>query len=147
MNENKNISLSFDFDGTIELPSIKEYARELIIKGYDVWITTTRFGDDALYKAEYHTTHHVDETNFELFDLIKDIGLPLEKVHFTNMDNKWPYLKENNFVWHIDDDWTENKMILKNCSPTKAISSFGSPNWKQKCERIIKIYKKNLLKI
>ena len=53
------------------------------------------------------------------------------------MDDKWPFLKfHDDFLWHIDDDWIENKNILK-YTKTKAISSLGA-NWKSKCERLIK---------
>jgi hypothetical protein len=71
-------------------------------------------------------------------EMMKDIkGIPPERVHFTDMDDKWPFLKFfGDFLWHLDDDWIENKDILKN-TQTKAISSIGA-NWKSKCERLIK---------
>ena len=130
--------LSFDFDGTIENKHIKEYARQLIEKGHEVWIVTSRYGDDELYKKFFHTTTHVDLTNNDLWDLAKEIGIPKERIHFTNMEDKWKFLKDKGFLWHIDDDWVENRQILNNCKPTKAVSSFGNPNWRAKCQRLIK---------
>jgi len=44
--------------------------------------------------------------------------------------------KDKDFVWHLDDNWVENNMILKN-TKTKGINSLCS-SWKQKCERILK---------
>jgi len=134
----KKYTVSFDFDGTLELKPIQEYARELMTRDWvEVWITTTRWGDDEKYKKFYLTTTNVDLTNNDLWEVAADLGIPRERIHFTNMENKWPYIKTKNFVWHIDDDWVENRQIL-NRTKTKAISSFGNPNWKGKCERILR---------
>jgi len=129
--------LSFDFDGTIELKPIKEFARELIEKGHEVWIVTSRFGDDEKYKKFFQTTINVDLTNNDLWELAEEIGIPKEQIHFTDMQNKCDFLKGKGFLWHIDDDWVENRQILDNCAPTKAISSWGNPNWERKCRRLI----------
>ena len=131
--------LSFDFDGTIEHKPIKEYARSLIEKGHEVWIVTSRFGDDEKYKRFFATTINVDLTNNDLWDLAAEIGIPKEHIHFTNMADKSEFLKNKGFLWHIDDDWIENKQILNICKPTKSISSFGNPNWERKCNRLIKL--------
>jgi len=136
----KIYKVSFDFDGTLELKPIQAYARELMQRDWvEVWITTTRFGDDEKYKKFFKTTINVDLTNNDLREVAADLGIPDERIHFTDMNDKWPYIKEHgDFVWHIDDDWVENRQILNKCKPTKAISSFGNPNWKQKCERILR---------
>lgn len=42
MIENKEINISFDFDGTLSLPSVQKFASKLIEDGYNVRITTTR---------------------------------------------------------------------------------------------------------
>lgn len=141
----EKLKCSFDFDGTLEHKPIQEYARELMGREeIEVWITTTRFGDDEKYKRFFDTTTNVDLTNNDLWDIAEDLGIPKERIHFTDMKDKWPYIKEMGFLWHIDDDWVENRQILSNTS-TLAISSFNSPNWKHKCERIIK--KKKLKEI
>ena len=131
------VKVSFDFDGTLELKPIQEYAKELVEQGHDVWITTTRYGDDEKYKRFFHTTINVDLTNNDLWEVAEYVGIPKEKIHFTNMQDKWPYIKEMGFLWHLDDDWVENRQILNN-TKTLAISSWGNPNWEQKCRRIIK---------
>jgi len=134
----KKYKVSFDFDGTLELKPIQEYARELMQRDWvEVWVTTTRFWDDEKYKKFFQTTINVDLTNNDLREVTNDLGIPEERIHFTNMEEKWHYLKEKDFVWHIDDDWVENRQILNTCAPTKAISSWGNPNWKQKCERVL----------
>ncbi|HPI81678.1 MAG TPA: hypothetical protein PK122_00395 [Candidatus Paceibacterota bacterium] len=132
-----DIKVSFDFDGTLERESVQKYAKELVERGHEVWIVTSRFGSDEKYKTFFMTTTPVGLTNEDLFQIASDIGIPEERIHFTNMDDKWPFLKfHDDFLWHIDDDWIENKNILK-YTKTKAISSLGA-NWKSKCERLIK---------
>lgn len=131
------IKVSFDFDGTLERESIQRYAKELVERGHEVWIVTSRFGDDERYKTFFQTTIPVGRTNEDLFEIATSLGIPRERVHFTDMDDKWPFFKYyQEMLWHIDDDWVENRQILKN-TKTKAIDSIG-PNWKGKCERIIK---------
>ncbi|MFW6311345.1 MAG: hypothetical protein ACOC1K_03825 [Nanoarchaeota archaeon] len=132
------IKVSFDYDGTLEMTPIKEYAKELVERGnVEVWIVTSRFSNDELYKKFFSTTTNVNLTNNDLWDDAKYVGIPKERIHFTNMTDKFHFFKENNFLWHIDDDWVENRQILRE-SKTKAISSFNSPNWKHKCEKILK---------
>ena len=134
----KKIRVSFDFDGTLELPPITAYAKELMLQNdVEVWVTTSRFGDDEKYKRYFHTTTNVDITNNDLWELTAEIGIPKERIHFTDMEDKWRYIKKMNFLWHLDDDWVENRLILNN-TKTLAISSYGSPNWEQKCNRILK---------
>jgi len=136
------VKLSFDFDGTIELQPIKEYARKLIEQGHEVWIVTSRFGDDEKYKRFFSTTTNVDLTNNDLWKLAEEIGIPKSQIHFTDMSDKADWLKGKGFLWHIDDDWVENRQILNTCAPTKAISSWGNPNWERKCNRLIANFQK-----
>ncbi len=132
-----SLRVSFDFDETLSREYVQSYARELVERGIEVWIVTSRFGDDERYKSFFQTTTPVDLTNKDLFETAARLGIPKERIHFTDMDDKWPFMKYyHEFLWHLDDDWLENKNILKN-TKTKAINSLGS-NWKGKCERIIK---------
>lgn len=36
------MKVSFDFDGTLEPPIVQQYAKELIEKGIEVWVVTSR---------------------------------------------------------------------------------------------------------
>jgi len=53
------------------------------------------------------------------------------------MTSKWRFLKAKGFLWHLDDDWIENDEINQNAKPIKGINCWGTPNWRQKCEKII----------
>lgn len=136
--ENKNIKVSFDFDGTLAEKHVQEYARELLQRSdIEVWIVTSRFGDDEKYKKFFSTTTNVNITNNDLWEVAKDLGIPKERIHFTNMEDKWKFLKDKDFIWHLDDDWVENRLILNNAK-MKAINVWGNNSWRNKCERIIK---------
>jgi len=141
--DNKHIKISFDFDGVLELNHIQEYAKELVARKFEVWIVTSRFGDAELYKKFFSTTINVDLTNNDLWNVAKELGIPKEKIYFTNMADKYHFFKENEgFIWHLDDDWIENRNILNN-TKTKGINSWGNSSWKQKCERILRNHKLN----
>ena len=103
-------------------------------------IEKTRVTIDELYKRFFSTTTHVDLTNSDLWEVANELGIPKERVHFTNMSDKAFYFEKNlDFLWHLDDDWVENRQILKRTKArVKAVSAFGNPNWRQKCERILK---------
>ena len=132
------MKVSMDFDGTLEYKSIQEYAKELIARGIDVWVVTSRFGDDEKYKLFFRTSTNVEITNTDLFEITNALGILKEKIVFTDMIDKYHYFEKHpEFIWHLDDDWVENRNIL-NHTKVKAVSAFGNPNWKQKCERLLK---------
>jgi len=131
------MKISFDFDGTLELQSVQTYAKELIERGVEVWVVTSRFGDDELYKRFFHTSTNVDLTNRDLREVTDRLGIPEERIHFTNMKDKWEFIENRGFIWHLDDDWIENEMINSR-TLTKGIDCFGNPRWKQQCESLLK---------
>lgn len=42
------MKVSFDYDGTLFLTSVEEYDKELVQRGIEVWVVTSRVGDDDL---------------------------------------------------------------------------------------------------
>ena len=120
--------VTFDFDGTLTRKDVQEYFLELIERGVDVWILTSRYDD--LHKHRYPK----NPTNEDLWQVVSDLNFPRHKVRFTNMELKADYLEPTDVIWHLDDDIVELKAIQKECS-TKAISVNG--NWKSKCERFL----------
>ena len=131
------MKVSFDFDGTLEICSVQEYASELLKEGIEVWVVTSRFGDQELYQKFFQTTTKVDLTNNDLRSITDKIGIPEERIHFTNMRDKWEFIENRGFVWHLDDDWIENEMINSR-TLTKGIDFFGNPDWKKQCNSEIK---------
>jgi hypothetical protein len=122
--------VSFDFDSTLDKPSIQTFAKQLVNKGFEVWIVTTRLDNT---NAPSH------RWNDDLMDVARDVGIRLENIHWTNGADKWMFIKNKDFEFHIDDDWYELRMIQKNIKKTKAISSFGNPKWKLKCVKALKM--------
>lgn len=118
--------VSFDFDSTLSREKIELFAKELVDKGFEVWIVTTRKDDEHAPNPEW---------NKDLYEAAKRCGIT--NIHFTNMKDKWEFLKGKDFIFHIDDDWVELKQIQKNVKGTVAISSFGNPKWKHKCIKAI----------
>ena len=130
------MKISFDFDGVAEMNSIKKYIIELIKRGFEVWIVTSRFGDDEKYKKFFHTTINVDLTNNDLREVTDSLEIPEERIHFTNMRDKWEFIENKGFTWHLDDDWIENEMINAR-TKTKGIDIFGNPGWQNQCQSLI----------
>lgn len=129
------MKVSFDFDGTLELNSVQKYAEDLINRKIDVWIVTSRFSDDELYRRNFLNSLNI--ANSDLVEVIDRLGIDRNKVIFTNMEDKWKFIKDRGFIWHLDDDPIENKMINSKTS-TKGIDFFYNNKWKEQCEYFLK---------
>ena len=108
------IKVSFDFDGTLTLQYIQDFAKFLISCGVDVYVTTSRF--DELHKHRYPK----NPTNEDLWGVIDSIGIQRHKVRFTLMQPKWEYINGTEICMHLDDDTIEVEDIAhyaKYCSP------------------------------
>ena len=86
------MKISFDFDGTLTVDSIKETAKIFIKSGHDVWIVTARC------KENY---------NLDLYKVCEYIGLSQDKVIYTNGDLKYHEYEKGNFDLHYDDEYDE----------------------------------------
>lgn len=95
MIENKYITISFDFDGTLSLPSVQEIASEIVNAGYNVIVTTTR---------------HNKYLNQDLVKVIDKVGI--KKVVYTDGDKKYHYMEDIDI--HFDNDETELREISRN---------------------------------
>jgi hypothetical protein len=125
-----SLIVSFDFDSTLSRKDVQEYAKELLERGIDVWVVTSRY--DELHKHRY--PHN--PTNNDLWLVIDELNIPRWKVRFTCMESKFLYLMHTKTVWHLDDDTFELYEMRSNKCQTVGIS-VNSGNWKQKCERYL----------
>lgn len=123
--------VTFDFDGTLSRKDVQEYALELISKGIDVWVVTSRY--DELQKHRYK----INPTNDDLWEVIDRLNIPRWKVRFTCMDYKASYLLHTNSIFHLDDNCDEFFEMRKIKCKTKGIQ-VKSTSFKNKCNRIIK---------
>lgn len=137
----KNVKVSFDFDGTLDYSEkIQKYAKELVDKGYEVWVITRRYKNLEDYTPAFCAAYNiinVEEEHNNLFTVIEACGIPIERVHYTNMTDKYKYFKDKDFLWHLDDDYIEISNI-NIYTKTVAVSVYG--NWKSKCNNLIKRY-------
>lgn len=125
------MKVSFDFDGTLEFEDVQEYAAELIKRGIDVWVVTTRW--DENHKHKYPMNATLDD----LWEVVDKLGIPRWKVRFTCMEWKATYLKGTNFVWHLDDNDQEVSIGKRTEGFNIPIIDVLSNGWKNKCERLL----------
>lgn len=134
------IRVSFDFDGSIgQKLHLQEYAKELISRGFEVWIVTARYDTTERYTEDFKVKYKILDIEAEhkhLYDIASECGIQRDHIQFMNMALKSEFFKDNDFLWHLDDDQFECNDINKNTN-TVAIQC-NSSNWKHKCERLIK---------
>lgn len=96
------MKISFDFDSTLTQGEIQRLARTYVEANHEVWIVTSRLS--------------TPNWNFDLRVISKNLGIPPERVHYTEGDYKWQFLHENDFEFHFDDDYMEIKTArINNC--------------------------------
>jgi len=127
---NKMKKVSFDFDGTLSRNDVQDYAKSLMNKGLDVWVTTSR------YDEENKHLYRFNPTNEDMYKVTDKLKLSREKIIFCNMQDKVDIMSHD-FIWHLDDDWYELNCINAR-SKIIGISVFGNSKWKLKCNKLIK---------
>lgn len=121
------IKVSFDFDGTLSRADVQDYARKLISDGVDVWICTSRLSDDDAPSQRW---------NDDLLDVSDSIGIHRNHIKFCSMSDKYLFLENEDFAFHLDDDMTEIEMINK-FTETHGINLFGNKQWMHDCDKIL----------
>ena len=129
--------VSFDFDSTLSLKSVQDYAELLILKGYDLWVVTSRVPDGSDPKWKIRGMW-IEIDNSDLFEVTDRLGIKRDQIIFTSHRMKSEVMNEMGleFLFHLDDDWVELNHINRETG-TKGISCFGSGNWKAKCNKIL----------
>lgn len=124
--------VSFDFDSTLDLRVVQDYAFELIEKGYELWICTARFDNDEAFKRWGNKNWNED-----LYEVAKSLNIPNERIIFCNMDLKSNVIgKDDKFLWHLDDCTIEvNNLNLDGQVP--AILRAKHTHWKTQCNAIL----------
>ena len=135
MKGEKIIRCSFDFDGTLSEERVQIYARELIARGVEVWIVTSRFENAGKYNEFFNESLQISYDHRDLEEVAEDLRIPENRIIFTNMEDKSVYLRDGDFKWHLDDDWSILRDI-QSFAKTPAISVMKS-GWKEKCDRLL----------
>jgi hypothetical protein len=123
------IKVSFDFDDTLSRESVQKYAKEIINKGVEVWICTARVGD--------RENDYAKDWNDDLYEIADELGIKRDHIKFMEFADKYEFFKDSDFLWHLDDDWCEVRLINKNTT-TVGITHIGAGDWIKKCNKIIK---------
>lgn len=98
---NKNMKISFDFDGTLAEPEIQDIAKMLISSGADVWIVTARFDDNVL-DHEGKRIGYLGH-NYYIREVAKYLGIPKDKIIYTCGHLKVDVYFKEKFDYHYDD--------------------------------------------
>ena len=116
------LSVSMDFDGVLSIPSVEEFARELIEDGVDVWVTTDR---------------HSDGNNTDLLKVADRLQIPFDNIIYTDGEDKADFLPMNFYIFHLDDERYVINNIIDEGEPTTPILRDISINWKEMCKELI----------
>lgn len=127
--------ISFDFDSTLSRDDVQKFAKELINLGFDVWVVTSRFSSN---EAERLNWWWISQNNQELYNTTQRLGIPDDNVVFTNMSDKIDYLKNKDFLFHLDDDMIEIDLINESGDSCKGIW-VELENWKELCGNLFYI--------
>lgn len=113
------MKISYDYDGTLIQPHIREQFEKDIKDGHDVCIITSRHE-----KLPINSFYNNDK----LINIAKEFNIP---VYFTNGKDKWEIIKELNIEQHYDDDELEIELIHEN-TKCKCIYVYYSPSMYKK---------------
>lgn len=135
------IKVSFDYDGTLSRESIQRYAKELVERGFEVWICTARYDSPERYSDDFKVKYHIYDISKEherLFTDARKCNISSDHIQFMNMIYKAEFFTpERAFLWHLDDDRIELNEINHRTN-TIGISCENGSNWRHKCEKLIK---------
>ena len=114
--------ITFDFDLTLELPHIQDFAKEVIDEGFEVWVVTSR--------------------NHSLFSEVKEVtdkmGILSSRVIFTSGKMKLQTILDLKPIMHLDDDTDELCLILEGAKETKPINVYYNDDWLEDARKVIK---------
>lgn len=120
--------MSFDFDSTLSRTDVQSFAKVLINKGYQVWICTSRASNPSGWVG----------FNDDLFDVASTLGISKERIIFTEYELKSEHLVDKDFIFHLDDDWSELRFIN---SDTKTIGiDVTRENWLEQVQTTLSEY-------
>jgi hypothetical protein len=128
--------VSFDFDSTLSLPEIQKFAKELVEEGVEVWVVTSRM-KKWIGGVVGGSTGEIG--NNDLFEVTDKIGISRANIHFTEGDDKWKFLKDKGFAFHLDDCTIELELIEENTDVVPVChfdwgQKFGGKEaWKKRC--------------
>ena len=131
---------SVDYDDTLSKKEVQLYIKSLIDKDVEVWIVTSRY--DAVEK--YPTSpkkwmnDQLSKAWNELFEVADKLGIPRDRIVFTNKEYKYTYFDGKDFLWHLDDNPAEIKYLSTSPDCT-VIGILYDPyfKWRETCDKLL----------
>ena len=99
------LKVSFEYDDTLSTNRGQELAKRLLSEGDDVHVVTRR----SIMQSG------------QVYKVAEELGIPKNKVHFTNGKLKWETIKRLGIQKHYDNNSDEIKEIKDNAPLTQAI--------------------------
>lgn len=133
------MKVSFDFDGTLDSPIVQEYAKELIRRGVEVHLVTSRRSEEYFMSLfPYKPEGSFSLINEDLFAVAEQVGIPVGNIHFTNGIYKAEFFSKNkDFIWHLDDILEEIEFIAKTIDCLTIPVYVLVSDFKEICEELI----------
>ena len=104
------MKISFDWDSCLAETRQQEIAKKFIENGFEVWIVTSRCLEGGR-----------DWDNKPVFKVAERLGIPVERIIFTNYEDKWISLDKLEMDLHFDDDIIEIELIEENNIKCKGV--------------------------
>lgn len=113
--------ICMDFDNTLTEQEVREYAENLIERGFNLWILTARLEKDL----------------DEVYEMAKILGVNKEHVIFTDLQYKYTFLDEIDPIFMLDDDWIEVSLMKARVKKVDTIRYYFNPDWMEECEQAL----------
>lgn len=129
--------VSFDCDGVLlHKTGVQKYAKELLERGVEVYILTTRWNRTSKICAPVYYRMYKGQSYTQVHRLAYRLGIPIRNCIFTNQEWKGEFLQKYglNFLWHLDDNCQEEGQFWWG---TTALIDVEKGGWKYKCEKLL----------
>lgn len=121
-------TVTFDYDDTLSNKEVQDYAKQLISKGFNVMIVTSRYEDSL--KHRYPNS----KPNSDIYHTAKQLGISKEHIKFTNQNLKSDELKKLKSIVHIDNNM--NELMHLQGTNVKGVD-VTRPGWKNQVNKTL----------
>ena len=109
------MKISFDFDGTLDQKPMQRLAKQFMLTGHEVFITTSRGRVFEGLKTD----------NTEVYKVAEELGIAKDHITFTIGEQKFDFVKD--YDMHFDDD--DDEIFLINEYPANCIGFLYEHNY------------------
>jgi len=131
------MKVSFDFDSTLDRPDVRRFAKELVSEGVEVWIVTSRRSNEDAALVDPWVKDRIYKSNKKLFRVADNVGIKRKHIIFTNFVDKIESIKDNGFIFHLDDD-VDELMLIRNSDDTCIPINVNHFEWELDCKEALR---------